>query len=133
MNRLFQKSGIELVIPFFLGTAAFLWISGGPSFSAVVYMLYLAAFLVLMPSGRFAGAVYTLLFPLLPLAFYIPLAASSNLTLNSGFDPVFTRGMITPVGVWKIWSEYLVISLSATVVRLALLYLKDRYSIRDKA
>lgn len=123
MSALLHMS--ERLIPFLAGSAYFLWLSGGPTFGALIFIAYLALFLGFMPSrGVIMRVAYTLLFAAWPVLVYMALAASIHLTLNAGFTPVFSKGAITPFGVWKIYSECLLINGAAAGVYTLVLLIK---------
>jgi hypothetical protein len=116
---------IERLVPFVIGSVLFIWASGGPSIGAMLFIAYLGLFLGFMPSrGVILRAAYTLLFAAWPVPVYMLLAASIDLTLNAGFAPVFSNGVITPFGVWQIYSEYLLITGAAAVVHALVLLIK---------
>ena len=124
---------IDLILPFLLGAAIFLWWDG-PSISTIIYMIYLAGFLGFIPVRRvIAWLAYIALVPALPILPYALLAASTNLTLHDGFTPVFRGGAVTAHGAWVIYSEYLAISVAAAVMQRMILLIKRSYARRSEA
>ena len=134
MTQRFGLRNIELILPFLLGAAIFLWWEGGPSISVLIYMIYLAFFLGFIPAQRLvAWLAYILVVPALPILPYTLLAASVDLTLNDGFTPVFSDGTITAHGAWVIYSEYLAISVAAAVMQRTIVLIKRSYARRSEA